>query len=304
MNNNNYSKYFRIFIVIALAASLILNFNLLVSLDRVEHQVNSLSHNQHNILSDVNSQAGQIQNIMNEFLNEQSWISRIHMEFDQSEAEDGKAAATFEWQVKELQSNSEVTFNYVYGPGEDFITLPAKEIQQGLFQVRIPIEVEVKPLWEVGVITTTGSSMEEESKQKFEDRMEERDQQHRLKYFVSVTYDDMVKSSEIHTEHLGHFGTSKYGIIRSDIHIHQDNISLTLYNEFMMEPSDHVVNAYLVKYEGDKLIEEEEMESLGPEEEWPRHFHVNQIEKYENMRLVIKVEYSNGEIFEKEVLID
>lgn len=301
MNNNNYLKYFRIFIAIALVVSLIMNFNLFSRLDRVEHQLDSLSHNQHNILSDVNSQGSHVQNIMNEFLAEQSWISRINMEFDQKDAE---GAATFEWQVKELQSNSEVTFNYVYGPGEDFITLPAKEIQQGFFQVKIPIKVEVEPLWEVGVITITDSSMEEESKQKFEERMDERDQQHRLKYFVSVKYDDMVKSSEIHTEHLGHFGTSKYGMIRSDIHIHQNNISLTLYNEFMMEPSDHVVKAYLVKYKGDKLIEEEEMESLGPEEEWPRHFHVNQIEKYENMRLVIKVEYSNGEIFEKEVLMD
>ncbi len=281
-----------------------MNFNLLAKLDSFENQLNNLSHNQHNIISNVNSQGSHIQNIMNEFLAEQSWISRINMEFDQKDAENGVGAAIFEWQVKELKSNSEVTFNYVYGPGEDFISLPAKEIQQGFFQVKIPIEVEVEPLWEVGVITTTGSSMEEESKQKYEERMEERDQQHRLKYFVSVKHDDMVKSSEIHTEHLGHFGTSKYGVIRSDIYIHQDNINLTLYNEFMMEPSDHVVKAYLVKYKADKLIEEEEMESLGPEEEWPRHFHVNQIDKYENMRLVIKVEYSNGEIFEKEVLMD
>lgn len=69
---------------------------------------------------------------MNQFKEEQSWISRIAMIFDPREAEDGEATATFEWQVKELQINSEVTFNYVYGDGEDFIALPAKELQNGL----------------------------------------------------------------------------------------------------------------------------------------------------------------------------
>lgn len=133
-------------------------------------------------------------------------------------------------------------------------------------------------------------------------KSEERDT--RLRYFVSVTYDDLIKSGEIQTEHIGHFGTSAYGIIRADIHSHKDNIGVSLFNEFMMEPSVHVEKAYLLKYEGNKLIGEEEFENHGPEEEWTRHFHMNQIKKYENMRLAVKVVYSNGETFEKEVLID
>jgi hypothetical protein len=39
--------------------------------------------------------------------------------------------------------------------------------------------------------------------------------QHTLKYFVSVTYDDIVKSNDIHTEHLGHYGTNFYGMLLS-----------------------------------------------------------------------------------------
>ncbi|QOR67161.1 hypothetical protein IM538_03140 [Cytobacillus suaedae] len=299
MNNNNYLKYFRIFIAIALVASLIMNFNLLASLDRIEHQVSNLSHNQHNILSDVNNQAGQVQNIMNEFLAEQSWISRINMEFDPSEVEDGEAAATFEWQVKEMQSNSKVIFNYVYGEGENYIALPAKEIQQGLFQVKIPIEVKLEPMWHVGVITS--SNTHEESKQVIEEKMMKEELENRLKYFVSVSYDDLLKSSEVHTEHLGHVGTSYYGILQGDVHIHDKQMSVTLISEYMMEPSVNVEKAYLVKYEGSTLIGEEEFNYDGPKEEWPRHFHLNQVKTYDDMRLVIKVVYSNGETFEKEV---
>jgi hypothetical protein len=301
VENNNYQKYFQLFIAIALVVSLIMNYNLFSRLDFVENQLNNVYNNQHNIISNVNSQAGQVQNIMNEMKEEQSWISRINMEFDPSKVSVGHAAATFEWQVKELQTNSEVMFHYVYGDSENYVSVRAEELQGGLFQVKIPIEVELEPFWEVGVITTTSSNMHEESKNVIEERMMKHERENRLKYFVSVSHEDLVKSGEIHTEHLGHYGSNYYGILRGDVYEHEENISLSLINEYMMEPSVTIEKAYLVKYEGTTLLGEEEIESQDPEGEWPRHFHVNQIEKYDNMRLVIKVVYSDGKAFEKEV---
>lgn len=299
-NNNNYLNYFRMFIVIALAASVVMNFNLISKLDHLEMQLNNVFNNQHNIISNVNSQANQVQNIMDEFKAEQSWISRINMDFDPSKVREGQAEATFEWQVKELQSNSEVTFNYVYGEGEDYITLPAKELQNGLFQVKVPIEVKLEPSWRVGVITS--SNNEEMSKQVIEEAMMKQERESRIKYFVSVSYDDLVKSGEIQEEHFGHIGSSYYGVLHGDVILEDKNFSINLFNEYMMEPTITLEKVYLLKYEGNKLIGEEELTlQPGPPEEWPRHFHINQVEKNDTMRLSLNVVYSNGDTFEKEV---
>jgi hypothetical protein len=45
-------------------------------------------------------------------------------------------------------------------------------------------------------------------------------------------------------------------------------------------------------------------ENHPPEENWPRFFHLAEVPRNENLHLVIKVAYSNGETFENEVLID
>lgn len=100
-----------------------MNFTLLSRLDEVEDQLNFVSNNQHNIMNNVNNQTSHIQDVLNDIKEEQSWISTIKMDVNTKELEAGKAEATFEWQVKELQNGSEVVFNYVYGNKEDYISL-------------------------------------------------------------------------------------------------------------------------------------------------------------------------------------
>lgn len=281
-----------------------MNFNLLSRLDNVENQLNNVYHRLDNINSNVYSQTDQIQNVINEMKEEQSWISRINMDFDPSKTVGDRAVASFDWQVRELESDSEVLFYYAYGEGDDYRALPAEELQQGVFQVQVPVETKLEPLWEVGVVTTTSSNIEEETKKAIEEKMIKRDRKNRLKYFVSVTYGNLVKNGEIHSESLGNFGTRYYGFLRADVHLFDDSLNVSLFNEFMDDPSLYVEKAYLIKYEGDKVIGEMEIEYDDQNHPLNRFFHIAEVEKYDNMRLAIKVVYTNGETFEKKVIID
>jgi hypothetical protein len=298
LNSDKYKKLFRIFVTAALLISLIMNFTLLSKIDQLENEVNNVSQNQHHIISNVDSQTNQIHHALNEFKREQSWISTVIMDINTNNLKAGKAEAIFDWQVKELHNDSEVMFNYAYGESEDFKSIPAKELQKGIFQVNLPIEFELEPEWQVGVITS--SNIQEESKIEEESAFN----QNNLKYFVSVNYDDMVKSSEIYTEHLGHFGSNVYGFLQTDLHFHDDMMSVTLMNHRVHDSSNVLEEAYLLKYEGKSFIGEEELlfdEQLSPPDELLRHFQLDRVKQYENMNLILKVVYSNGDTFEKEV---
>ncbi|WP_164669894.1 hypothetical protein [Virgibacillus doumboii] len=300
MDREKYLKIFGVFVAVVLVISLVMNFKLLSGLNQLENQVSSISSNQHNITRSVSNETNHIQSVLNDMKKEQSWISDIKMNVDSEELEDGEAAATFEWQVKEFQKDSEVVFNYAYGNSEDFTAIPAKELEQGLFQAEVPFEVEMGPQWEVMVTDPDSKPPQGTSKQE----IEEKHRQQTLKYFVSVSNDDKLRSGEIQTQYLGKLGTERYGTIHSDVHLREKNVSVTVNNHNIKELSNVVEEAYLLKYENEKLIEEEKMK-LGDEQNSPDHqsrlFHLDQLEQYEDMRLVVKVVYSNGETFEKEV---
>ena len=119
-----------------------LNFTLLFKVNQLQEQVGYISGFQQDISYRVEGQAGEVYNALEEFINEQSWISRISMQIDNKKIKDSEAIATFNWQVKELQNNSKVEFHYSLGDGEEYTSLPADEVQNGLFQVKLPFEFE------------------------------------------------------------------------------------------------------------------------------------------------------------------
>lgn len=83
-----------------------------------------------------------------------------------------------------------------------------------------------------------------------------------------------------------------------------ENFDITVVNHNVNDSSNVVEKAYLLKYEGDTFIGVEEIESddkNNPPDNRARLFHLDQMDKYDNMRLIVKVVYSNGETIEKEV---
>ncbi|MBB6452558.1 hypothetical protein HNQ94_001003 [Salirhabdus euzebyi] len=303
MNNDQAIKIFRIFVSVTIVISLIVNFTLLVKVNQLEDEVNHVSYYQHDLMNNVNNQTGHMQTVLSEFKEEQSWISRINMDVNTNKIEDGEVQATFKWQVKELQTDSEVVFHYTYGNSDDYIEVPAKKIQQGLFEVNVPFEVGLEPQWEI--MNMTNSNAEQEmSKQAMEEKMIAEERQHTLKYFVTVSHGDSIKSGEIYTDHLGHLGTSFYGIIQTDIHIDKNHLSVNLVNRDVNQSPKLIVEAYLLKYENEKFLEEEVIKLQkedSPSNTDIRFFNLDSVEVYDDMRLIVKVVYSNGEVFEKEV---
>lgn len=276
--------------------SLIVNFTLFSKLGHVEYQLNSVINTQHGIMSDVNDQTSHIQNVLNDIKEQQSWISPIRMDVNSTDIKGGQAEATFEWQVKELQKDSEVVFHYAVGGSENFTSIPVEKAQQGMFRVKVPFDVKVEPKWDVGIVD---NSQQEKSKKV----LEEGYRQSTLKYYVSVSYSDMMKNSEIQSENIGYLGSRYYGDLHAHVWIEEETFNIEILNHGVQ--SSHVVEeAYLLKYEDKTLLGKEEIEfdeSYDPEDPKMRRFRLDGVKRYEDMRIVVQVVYSNGETFEKEV---
>lgn len=265
----------------------------------LEEQVNFITSQQHEITSRIGDQAHHVYNTLEEFKNEQSWISGITMEIDKHDIRDSEVYATFNWQVKELKKESDVVFHYALGGSKDYIAVPAEEVQNGFFQVKVPFIFDKEPQWHVGHSTSEAYHSESVSEEAFIDG----EYQDAIEFYITVSYDDVVKSSNTQMEYLGELKTSYYGIIQTDVHVFKSKVDITLINYQVGGNAAYVEKAYLLKYKNNTLIGEEELQMAdeNPPEYGERFFHLNQIDKYEDIRLVIKVTYSNGETFEKEV---
>ncbi|MCC3359205.1 hypothetical protein [Bacillus sp. REN16] len=276
-----------------------MNFTLLFKVNQLEEQAGYISGLQQDISYRVENQASVVYNALEEFKNEQSWISTISMQIDNKKIKDGEAIATFNWQVKELQNNSMVEFHYSFGgDGEVYTSLPAEEVQNGLFQVMLPFEFEKEPQWRIGQITSDSYYSEEVSEKEAIEGL-----QNTINFYVTISHDDLVKSSEIQQEFLEDLRSSFYGSIQTDVHLFNSKLDITLINYLVDDKSMYVEKAILLKYKGNTLIGEEELQGIeeNGSENMERFFHLNQVDKYEDIRLVMKVIYSNGETFEKEI---
>ncbi|MGM7700532.1 hypothetical protein ACSVDE_02340 [Pseudalkalibacillus sp. Hm43] len=303
MEREKQIKIFVVFVVGALVVSLIMNFTLFSKINQVENQVNSISNMQYNISDNVNDQAYQIIGVLDEMQAEQSWITPIRMDLDPNEVVGDQAEATFQWQVKELQKDSEVVFHYTYGDDEKYKALPAEETQQGLFQVKVPIKLDMGPMWHVGYMNETAESQQVTSEKEMEEQMLEET----LKFYVTVSYGDMVKSGKVHTEHLGDFGSHLYGTLQTDVLMNDENFSIMLFNHHADSPSAGIEEAYLLKYKDGTLSDKEKFEvdeQYDPADPMMNAFKLDKVKKVKDMRLVVQVTYNNGRTFEKEVYND
>ncbi|SHG82779.1 hypothetical protein [Ornithinibacillus halophilus] len=299
MNNEKYLKYISIFVGVALVISLIMNVTLISKVDELQFRMDQLSTTQHDIMNNVHTQTGQIESALAEFKEEQSWISPIQFNFNKENEEDGTTEAKFEWQIKELEEDSEVVFHYAFGDEEEFTDIPVEAIEQGLYQVTVPLKLDVEPQWDIFIRNETNHS--EMMKPDIDEKEREKS---KLRYYVTVSSDDMVKSNDIRWEYMDYFGASKYGIIQTDVDLMDDIYHVNVTYHGVDQSSIVVDEVYLLKYQGNNLIGEEEITIENGNhsiENEIRFFHLYEQEMYEDMRLVIKTVYSNGDSFEKEV---
>lgn len=299
METEKLKKNFKVFLGMALSGSLIMNFMLISKVNGLNNRLDNVSSEQQNILHSVNSQSGEMQQILNQFKEELSWIGPVEMDVNTNGLGEGQAQVRFKWQVKERETDSKVFFHYATGTNSEFEKLQVEELEQGLFQAKIPITVKLEPLWDVRVIESRSNMEEMTETAKEEVRME----QYSLKYFVSVESGVAVKSSEVQSESLDYLGTNQYGILQGDLHRKGKQASVTLTQHKTSGETSVVEEAYLLKYQDGTFIGEEPLQLEDDQDENFRHFQLWEISPYEeDMRFVIKVVYQDGATFEREVI--
>jgi hypothetical protein len=302
-------KYFKVIVVGLLVISLLINARLLSRFSDLENQVNSIYYSQSDIRSSVDHQASNFYGILEDFKREQSWISAIRMEMGTKNPKSGKIQLNFNWQIKELVTNSEVVFHYKLGEDPSYSSVPAVEIANGLFEVNIPFDYQLEPEWYTAVSMGRSTSTVEEVA--FEDNYMKDNNKSQISYYVTVSKDDLVKSGEINTEYIGYLGMHYYGSLETFVDIYDEGYHLSV----LTSPSNGEIflkDAYLKKYKNGQLIEEEKLdfseakqESNWQIEEHGFHFHKNfpnlPNEKFEYTNLVLRVIYSDGVSFEREI---
>lgn len=264
-----------------------MNFLLSSRIEQVENQLINVSNNQQQIINSVNDQEQHISSVMNDIQKQQTWLSEITMEVNSGDSQNGETNAQFHWQIKEQVNDSTVRFHYALGNQDTFTSINAEDLQNGLYQAKIPISLHLEPQWEIFL----REQDTETTTSKIDEKIKEEANQQTLKYFVSVTHDDTVKSSEIETSYLGELGTESFGVISVNLDIMQDHSSVivTTYKTGIIE------NLQLLTYKNQSLVDEQEMKAEF------EHYILEDIELNSTTRIFLKVSYKNGKTFEKEI---
>ncbi len=304
-------KYFKIVVVGGLCASLLFNFTLLTRLDAIDNKINDFSNTQRQVINTVNAQVSQINNTINKIKEDQSWLSAVNVETVMDESDKNKATVNFEWQVKELQNDSEVLFNYKKNEEKEYSSIEAVDMGSGFFRVVVPIEINLEPVWNSYTNDTNSQSNKESIRVMEENKKEyERVNQLSFDYYVSVSHGDMIKSAEINTIRVEDMGARYYGYLEVFIDIGRDNnYSLSVTSGKMYDTSVYLEEVHLEKYKDGQLIASEKLaktdiiyEGAMPAGEDINQFHTKSAEEnLDYSSLILKATYSDGSEFKKEI---
>jgi len=301
-------KHFKGIVVAGLCISLFFNYKLFTMLNNLDNKINNINSYQQDVIRTVNSQIGSISNTINKIKEEQSWLSNVEVDTLFHETEKNKVDVSFQWQVKELENNSEVIFNYSLGEKEEYIPIKAEDKGNGFFQVVVPIEVTMEPNWnfQVAGYNVDGKTMRaiEEKKEAFQmgNRVD-------FNYYISVSNGEVIKSSEISNARIGDIGTRYYGYLEVRTELNKNNnYNLSVISGKMHGTSTYLEEAYLKKYKDGNLVDEEKLENINivneggmPEREDTAIFENKSGDEMDYNSLVLKVVYSDGAVFEREV---
>ncbi|TCT16221.1 hypothetical protein EDC18_102238 [Natranaerovirga pectinivora] len=308
-------KHFKIIVVGGLCLSLLLNYILITRIKDINNTLNHISNNNQHIMNTVNSQMGYVSNAINRMQEEQSWLSRVDVRTELSDTHKNQGSVNFEWQVKELQSNSEVHLNYRIAEGEEYTSVKAEPSGNGFFRVELPIDMDVEPIWNIGISRNVGVSRNGISNNVEVVVDEKYPKQNRMSfsYYISVSHDETIKNSDINIFNIEEIGAQYYGYLDVYGYINENindnnNYNLTVMNGNMYNTSVFLKDAFLKKYNDGRLIDEEKFVNQEmryydgtPAREDSLTKTISSEDNVDYNRLVLKVVYSDGSVFEREI---
>jgi hypothetical protein len=277
---------------------LIINLVLLMRMGDLNNRIQNLSHNYNNLQSSLNSISGNVNNTLDRFTREQSWITPVHINNEKTKVENEQGLAVLNWQIKDFQEGAEVVFHYRESESGEFTAIPAESKGAGLFEVNMPLKVKVEPFWDINVSKTIDSGKNSRATAVQEAAMVPRPAQS-IGYYVSMKVKDSIKSSEVSYFDLAYLAQTKYEPIRGHVAINKNKYNISLFEHY---PSSNNFASVMVKfYDGNNLIADKPVEVQKTENGGKIYSLAYEAGSQSISHLVVQVEYTNGNTFEKEI---
>jgi len=260
----------------------------------LNNQIQNLSHNYNNLQSSLNSISGNVNNTLAQFTREQSWITPVQVNNEKTKVENEQGLAVLNWQIKDFQEGAEVVFHYRESESGEFTAIPAESKGAGFFEVNMLLKVKVEPFWDVQV-----SKTEKMGTKTSERAVREIKSVQSIGYYVSMKVKDTTKSSEVSYFDLAYLAQTKYEPIRGHVAINKNKYNISLFEDY---PSSNNFASVMVKfYDGNNLIAEKPVEVQKAENGAKTYFLAYEAGSQNISHLVVQVEYTNGNTFEKEI---
>ena len=284
------------FLYVMLVISLIFNYLILGEVQELKDDVRFLKSNSHEVDSLMQNVNDKINTTMTEFEKEQRWISPVKQETGVITGEDENIQLS--WQVKDYIEGASVFFYYRLPDKEEFTELQAIPTGGGGFKVEIPVQLNFEPQWSISISHVNNHSMKtsEESG---------KSQSYHLQYYISVREGERIRSSEETLLSLNTGKNNLYAPLRVDVTISNDNQYNVNLSEFTKEKAKvEIKQAVLEVYKNGTLVTQKELEKQNNIKAY-RHFDTTWVPEEQPFdQVMIKVEYNNGEIFQRDITGD
>lgn len=284
-------------ISLAVVFLLVINIVLLLKVDDLKDELNSLSQNYQHLQSNVNAVAGNVNQSLDRFTREQSWITPIDIDYAKSKAAAGNDLVIVTWQIKDYPEDSRIFFNYSKADTEEFKTIPVQDKGNGLFEVGLPLDIKIEPVCDISVIRS-GEQRGEQRAVLREEKVEPADQG--LKAYVSMKSNGILKSSEISYLNLSHLAQVQYNPLTGFLEINNKKYDISLYEH---NNGGNPLKSLSVKfYNGDSLVTDKTVDArILPD--GSKNFILTYDAGSETISgIVFDVKYLDGESFTKEIL--
>lgn len=278
---------------------LIMNYVLMTKINDLDNQINVLSQNYHNLQANLNSVSGNMQNTLNHFTREQSWITPVLVDNEKSRMENEQLTAVLNWQIKDYQEGAEVLFHYRKSDSGDFIMLPPEKKGVGFFEISLPIKEKAEPAWELSVSEKEDSGTKNHiPRPAIEEKVDSMNQA--IEFYISMKINDITKSSDISYLDLAYLTGTKYDPIQGHVDIKQNKCSISLYDNYSGSHNYESVTARF--YDDGNLIEEKDVPVMQQTDNDMKIYSLIYDEGSKNISYVeLVVKYTNGNTFKKVV---
>lgn len=290
---------------LALGAIIVMNAVLLIRIGDLNNRMESLSHSYNNLQSRISSVTFDVNQSLNQFIREQSWISAVQIDYDRTLANLEHSKAVVSWQLKDFQEGAEVTFHYRQQSNAEYQTIRAEAGSTGLFEVQVPLEVKPGPVWDV---QSFGPASGEAPQRAVEIKAPPAHQS--IQCYISVKTGNNIKSSEMSFLDLSDVASWRYEPVRGHIENNKNHYSITLFADGSGQYGFESITATF--YNGEQIVAEKPVAVRQDEIRQypdraqppvPRDHHLSYDAGTQTItRVVLSVKYENGEQFSYDIM--